>query len=339
VNHYLDAENFEIGGHTDVGRRAQNEDTFLIDRELGLIVVADGVGGHQSGQVASRLTCEVLQREIAAGANLGQAIDQANREVIEAVQRGDGKPGMGSTVVALLLTQDGYDIAWVGDSRAYLWDGKLSLLTRDHSLVEAQLAAGRISLEEARTHRLRNVILQAVGLQEPGKLDIGTNAGKLAPDSCLLLCSDGVTDPLDNAQLCQLLSERTSAVDTCRRMIDKALQCGGRDNATAVLIYPHAFPQDPPAVLEPLRVAWVYDPETAEYAGLPDVTMHHPDYGSEAANTQVLRGIPIPDDLPSPSDPISGENRDVTNRTTGRRYIWLAALLGMLALVLVYAVR
>lgn len=288
----VDTKHLDIGGHSDVGRRERNEDTYVIDRELGLIIVADGVGGHQSGDVASLLTCEVLQREVAAGANLNEAIDRANTAVIAAVQTGKGKAGMGSTVVAVLLTEGGYELAWVGDSRIYLWDGKLSLLTRDHSFVETQLASGLVSREEARTHPRRNVILQAVGSQATGRLDVGTNRGPLAPNSCLLLCSDGITDPLDSARLCQLLSHRTSATDTCQRIVTMALQCGGRDNATAVLIAHNGNPQDTTGIRPPDQVVWVYDPLTAHYEGLPDVTLHHPDDQSVAENTPVLRVNP-----------------------------------------------
>lgn len=292
MNPFVDAIHLDIGGHSDVGRRERNEDTYLIDRDLGLIVVADGVGGHQSGDVASLITCEVLQREVAAGASLTQAIDSANTAVIAAVQTGKGKAGMGSTVVAVLLTESGYELAWVGDSRIYLWDGKLRLLTRDHSFVETQLASGLISLKDARTHPRRNVILQAVGSRATGHLDVGTNRGPLAPGSCLLLCTDGITEPLDSAQLCQLLSHRSAATDTCQRIVTTAIQCGGRDNATAVLIAHNGNPQDTSGARPPDQVVWVYDPLTAKYEGLAEVTLRHPDDQSVAEQTQVPRVNP-----------------------------------------------
>jgi PPM family protein phosphatase len=272
MNPIVAVEHLEIGGHTDKGRRERNEDTYLIDRELGLSIVADGVGGHQSGEIASLLTCEVIKREIAAGSRLRAAIDRANTEVIDAVRTGRGKAGMGSTVVAVLMADNSYELAWVGDSRIYLWDGKLHLLTRDHSFVEAQRASGQISLQEARIHPRRHVILQAVGSQATGNLDIGTNSGELAPNTCLLLCSDGITDPLDDEQLCQLLSHRTTTDETCQRIVTMALRCGGSDNATAVLIAHDGIPEDPPRIMAPAQVVWVYDPVTAKYEGLPAVT-------------------------------------------------------------------
>ena len=333
MNQSVDTQYLEIGGHTDLGQRKHNEDTFLTDPELGLIIVADGVGGHQAGEVASSLTCEVLQREIAAGSNLSKAISVANTEAIEAVKSGRGKTGMGSTVVAVLMTENSYELAWVGDSRAYLWDGKLSLLTRDHSLVEAQLASGQISMEEARNHPRKNVILQAVGLQREGNLDIGTNFGQLAPGSCLLLCSDGISDPLDNQQLCQLLSGKTTAEETCRRMIDTALQCGGRDNATAVLIVHKGPPQATLQGSGP-AVVWVYDPETGDLEGLPDVTIRT----ISNTQTQVHRVKPSAA-TPAVTMADAGEKIDAGRRTRRSRYFWLIALLGTLAIGLVYSLR
>jgi serine/threonine protein phosphatase PrpC len=336
VNQFVDLQDLEIGGHTDVGRRDHNEDTFLIDRELGLVVVADGVGGHQSGEIASELTCEVIQREITAGANLAQAIDSANREVIAAVETGKGKPGMGSTVVAFLITEHGYELAWVGDSRAYLWDGKLSLLTRDHSFVEAQLASGQISLEEARTHPRRNVILQAVGLQAEGTLDIGINSGQLAPDTCLLLCSDGLTDPLDNAQLSQLLNQRSSADETCHNMVEMALQGGGRDNTTAVLIVSNSSAEDSSLIAEPARVVWVYDPETADYEAVSESTVRQRGDDNPGVQTQVQRVKPASTSSALPADLTSGNSQQVKRRSAAWRYFWLAVLLGTLAIGLAY---
>ncbi len=354
MNPFVDARNLEFGGHTEKGARERNEDTYLIDRELGLAVLADGVGGHQCGEVASAITCAVLQREIAAGANLGTAIQRANTEVIAAVHSGEGKPGMAATVVAVHMTAHGYELAWVGDSRIYLWDGKLSLLTRDHSLVATELDSGRISLEEARTHPRRNVILQAVGSQATGHLDVGRNFGQLAPNSCLLLCSDGITDPLDSAQLCQLLSHRTGADETCERMVNRALQCGGTDNATAVLIAYNGTAYEPPRRMPPEWVApdrvapdwvapdwvvWVYDPDTASYTGLPDVTLRNGDQGSDALTTEILRVQPgSATSVRSPAIALAARMEGY-GRGREWRYALLAALFGALAAGLAYLLR
>ncbi len=338
MNRFVAAEHLDIGGYSDVGQREQNEDTYLIDRELGLVIVADGIGGHQCGEVASAITCAVIQREIAAGATLATAITRANNEVINAVHSGSGKPGMGSTVIAVLLTPGGYELAWVGDSRIYLWDGKLSLLTRDHSLVQSQLASGQISMEEARTHPHRHVILQAVGSQAAGQLEIGTNAGRLSPNSCLLLCSDGITDPLDSAQLCQVLRCSATADETCERLVTMALQCGGKDNATALLIAYRGVANDPPQPMAPDQVVWVYDPATSTYAGLPDRTVRHVDYKVEIERSPVQHSKPTPArPLLSPARAVTGES-DTDRRSATWRFFWLTTLLGTLAVAVVWSV-
>lgn len=226
------------------------------------MIVADGVGGQHSGAVASKITCEVIQREIAAGLDLRTAVLRANAGVLAGVASGRGKAGMASTVVAARFTSAGYELAWVGDSRIYLWDGRLRLLTRDHSYVEQQIADGLITREEARHHPRRNIILQAVGTAS-GNLEIGSNRGRLAPGACLLLCSDGITDPLDSPELCALLGRRTTAQATCERLVEAAFQAGGKDNITALLACYCGNAGEPHGNGSPEHVVWTYDPETA----------------------------------------------------------------------------
>ena len=113
-------------GRTDIGKRNHNEDAFLVDESLGLLVVADGVGGHRVGDIASAITCESIYREVAAGNALHDAISRANVDVRLAVEEDQGRDRMASTVVALHFDGAGYSIAWVGDSRAYLWDGAIT---------------------------------------------------------------------------------------------------------------------------------------------------------------------------------------------------------------------
>jgi protein phosphatase len=137
-------------------------------------------------------------------------------------------------------------------------------LSRDHSYVEQELTNGRITREEARAHPRRNVILQAVGTRS-GNLEIGSNGGQLAPGTCLLLCSDGVTDPLDSPQLCALLSQRTGAEETCQRLVDAAYQAGGKDNITALLVEHTGHADESHEGRAPDHVVWVYDPKTGRY--------------------------------------------------------------------------
>ncbi|NND68576.1 MAG: serine/threonine-protein phosphatase [Halioglobus sp.] len=317
----------KTSGYTDVGKRKHNEDAFLIDRELGLYVVADGVGGHHSGEVASALTIEVIQREVAAGKDLDTAIQAANQAVIEGVSSGKGKAGMATTVVALKLSGTRFEVAWIGDSRAYLWDGKLALLTRDHSFVEMQLAAGRITQEEARVHPRRHVIMQAIGLQMEGRLNVGHNSGELGEGNSLLLCSDGVTDPLDSEQLSHLLGRDTALEQTCNNLVETALQCGGKDNATAVVLAYHRDADKDLAPGSAREVVWVYNPDTGEYEGLPDTT---PEINLE--ETQVMRVSP------SSAKPEEAHDSGGHAGGIGWQYIWGVAIVGTaLGLALVYA--
>ncbi|QIB66137.1 protein phosphatase 2C domain-containing protein [Kineobactrum salinum] len=261
-------------GETDVGRREHNEDAFLIDHQLGLMVVADGVGGHQAGEVASQITCEVLARDVHESNDLEPAIRSANLEVHDAVAGGRGKQGMATTVVAAQFSGAHYQLAWVGDSRGYLWDGQLKLLTRDHSYVEALLEKGQITFEEARRHPRKNVIVQAIGLQEEDKLRVGTNQGVLLPGQILALCSDGLSDVLDCDRFASVLAQDLPLEERCRILVMAAVEQGGRDNVTLVLVEGLAGGGSDAAAdaaaLEP-DVVWRYDPASGEYHGLPEL--------------------------------------------------------------------
>lgn len=289
------------------------------------------MGGAQCGEVASAITCEVLQREIAAGADLNAAVTAANDGVLAAVASGRGNSGMASTVVAARLAASDYELAWVGDSRVYLWDGKLHLLSRDHSFVEQELASGRITREEARTHPRRHVILQAIGTVS-GQLDIGANRGRLAPGNCLLLCSDGITDALDSPRLCELLGHWTGAQDTCQRLVEAAFEAGGKDNITALLVANTRRAQDAREGRAPEHVVWVYDPKTARYEDPHGPTVSHPSSAQEA-----IRAAPPAAASPTPPSP-GATTPHASVGARARHCYWLAALLGALALVLAWAV-
>jgi serine/threonine protein phosphatase PrpC len=256
-------------GATRVGQRRDNEDAFLLDPPHGLAVVADGVGGHQAGEVASAITCEVIQREVAAGRSIDEGIRAANREVMSAVALGRGKAGMASTVVVAQFHGADYQLAWVGDSRAYLWDGQLKLLTRDHSYVQSLLARGQITLAQARDHPRRNVIVQAVGLQGDGQLAVGSNRGRLAPGEVLLLCSDGLSDVLDSPAMVEILRTGQSPAECCEALVDAALRARGRDNITAILLPGSEHGSAGEAPLP--EVIWSYDPRSGGYRGLPEL--------------------------------------------------------------------
>jgi len=256
-------------GATDVGRRKHNEDAFFIDTDLGLMLVADGVGGHQAGEVASAITCATLAQEAAGGESLDTAIRSANREIMAAVQQGQGREGMATTVVATRIHGADYELAWVGDSRAYLYDGKLKLLTRDHSLVEALVARGEITQEEAKDHPQRNVIVQAVGLQAEDNLRVGFNRGQLQAGEILILCSDGMSDILDNQTIVEILTGDGDLESRCQKLVSTSIEQGGRDNSTVVLVEGVETLANGADVLP--EVVWSYDPASGQVSGTREV--------------------------------------------------------------------
>jgi serine/threonine protein phosphatase PrpC len=229
----------EFGHLTHVGlRRELNEDTYYGDSELGLWLVADGMGGHESGEVASALAREAIVREVRRGAPLAQAIRTADEEIIRASrQRGDSLP-MGTTVVAARVAGRRFEVAWVGDSRVYLWrEGKLAQLSQDHSYVQELIARGEISVEQARSHPHRNVVTQALGVTDPQQLNVETLSGELDAGMQLLLCSDGLTEEVDDARIAQALARQDCSAQECvDELVAAALDGGGSDNVTVVLV-------------------------------------------------------------------------------------------------------
>lgn len=234
-----------LGLQSNVGRvRRHNEDSFAARDDLGLWVVADGMGGAAAGEVASAIVVEVVPRAVERGADLSQALAEANRSILDAVASGRGKPGMGSTAVAARLSGSNYTIAWVGDARAYLWSDGLQRLSHDHSRVQELLDAGLISEAEARSHPHRNVITRVLGGPDGTVADAEQVTGSLKPGEGLLLCSDGLTSEVRDEEIAGVLSSHPAlnrpegaqgqaAVDG---LVSLALEHGGTDNVTVVLV-------------------------------------------------------------------------------------------------------
>jgi serine/threonine protein phosphatase PrpC len=243
-------------GKTDTGRKRQgNEDSIGLFDGLGLYVVADGMGGHAAGEVASRVAVEAIRDwlkdshivkvldsasgaavEEDAGQKLLGAIERANREVLRQAAADPKLAGMGATVVAALLSDDALHIAHVGDSRVYLFRGsELERLTRDHSMVEDMVAAGQITALQARTHPFRNVVTRALGTKEavePGLSRLVPKAGDV-----VLLCSDGLTGMLEDAAIAEVLSANIgSPFSSAEALVKAANKAGGDDNVSVVLL-------------------------------------------------------------------------------------------------------
>ena len=232
----------EFGHLTHVGLRRQlNEDSYYGDSELGLWLVADGMGGHEYGEVASAIARESIVREVRDGTPLAQAIRIADEEIMRTSRRRHDALPMGTTVVAARISGNRFEVAWVGDSRIYLWrDVQLAQLSQDQSYVKELIANGAITHEQARSHPHRNVVTQALGVTDPRNLNVETMTGELRPGMQLLLCSDGLTEEVDDRSIAQVLEQDDCSAQECvDRLVAAALDGGGSDNVTVVLVRRH----------------------------------------------------------------------------------------------------
>ena len=225
---------------THAGRRdGSNQDAIGWNERLGLWFVADGMGGHERGQVASALVKETLL-EWEAGTDLTERVLEAHHAVMRAGSSRGEQSNMGSTVVCARLDAQKCEIVWVGDSRGYLWRrGSLSRLTRDHSYVESLRQGERISEEQARLHPEANVLTQTLGMGNtiPSRVVI-----ELQARDWIILCSDGLTSELDDATIADLLTGSPTPQAATERLLDAALAHGGRDNVSIIVV--------------PSRVSW-----------------------------------------------------------------------------------
>jgi len=229
----------EFGHLTHPGlHRELNEDTYYGDAGLGLWLVADGMGGHAHGELASALARDAIVREIRRGAELEPAIRAADRDIEQVSHQRPEPHPMGTTVVAALIRDQRFQIAWVGDSRGYLYrDGRLTRLSHDHTYIQSLIRAGVINRAQARRHPQRNVVTQALGVTAPEHLSVDTLSGELAPGSQLLLCSDGLSEDVRDAQIAGILAEPDWSAQECvDALVAAALDNGGADNITVVLI-------------------------------------------------------------------------------------------------------
>lgn len=224
----------EYDAKTHPGRvRDHNEDNIFGSSECGLWIVADGMGGHACGEVASEIVVDRLRTLISAGESLASAIDLAHQAVTEHAEINTQAKGMGATVVVMSSVNEHYTIAWVGDSRAYRLRGnRLELLTRDHSYLE-WLKDNGITVEEARKHPKRNVITQSIGVGEPRP---DTVDGDCQPGDRYLLCSDGLNDELTDEEICSILQSSANSGEITEQMINAALEKGGRDNISVIVV-------------------------------------------------------------------------------------------------------
>ena len=222
---------------TNPGRkRGNNEDCFLSLPEHCLWMVADGMGGHEAGEVASAIVSQTLARH--SDKSLADAIQTAHKDILQAAAQGIGAEGMGSTIVALRHRGESYEIAWVGDSRAYSYSDEngLQALTTDHSYVQMLLQSGAIGPAEAEQHPDKNIITQCLGSQELDDVKVDTLTRPWQPRQWLLLCSDGLSDELSSADMEKILRRCASPAQATRALMNAALKAGGKDNITIQVV-------------------------------------------------------------------------------------------------------
>lgn len=230
------------GSRTEIGNvREHNEDSLTVLPPL--FAVADGMGGHEAGEVASEITINTLNDLAPQSADaeaLARAVVAANLNVIKAPSQGVGREGMGTTLTAAILEKERLVIAQVGDSRAYLLhNGSLQQLTRDHSLMADMIEAGQLTEAEARVHPNRSVITRAIGSDphmQPDFYELNVETGDR-----LLLCSDGICGMIEDHEIASIMRQAPSAQSCADQLVEAALAAGGFDNATAVVVDVEGF--------------------------------------------------------------------------------------------------
>jgi protein phosphatase len=256
-----------MGAATDVGRvRDGNEDAYLVDDVMGLVAVADGIGGHRAGEVASATAIEALRSAITSGRTLREAIEDANEAVFAKAQTDINLRGMGTTLtVGTLVAGNTILLGHVGDSRGYLLhDGELRQVTVDHSLVEELVQEGRLTADEAAVHPQRSIITRSIGT-DPA-VDVDVYPVELSVGDRVLLCSDGLTDMVHPEEIAATLRREDDPARASAALVDAANQAGGVDNITVVIVAvtdeaPVAPRPDPVAPIEAVEVE---EPPAAE---------------------------------------------------------------------------
>jgi protein phosphatase len=256
------AMEMEFGAQSDTGCvRQNNEDSYGVAAEMNLFILSDGMGGLEAGEVASRLAVDtVLARcreaeknpslplagepiEGVSGASnqLASAIRSANEAVYRTAQQSAGERGMGATIVAVWCADERMSVAHVGDSRIYrLRGGELEQLTRDHSFVAEQVRHGKMTEEEAASSTMQNVLVRALGIDPTVEVDVSEEL--LMESDTVLLCSDGLTRELSDAQIAAVLGKFDDPQAAARQLVDMAKQAGGGDNVTVIVLRRAAKP-------------------------------------------------------------------------------------------------
>ena len=242
----------KMAGATDIGqRRDNNEDNILVDRHHYLAIIADGMGGHNAGEVASQIATDVTSQFLIAGLHIEgksegafstaeplqdlmeKSIQLANRKIVEESGNDEEKSGMGTTIACLLFCNNWFVIGNIGDSRCYRFrDGKISQLSEDHSWIQGMIEQGRIKKEDAKHHPQRGLLLQALG---NSKVEPYFTTGCLQVGDVYVLCSDGLTEVVSNNTIGFVLNQDGSPQKTADKLVELANENGGPDNISVVV--------------------------------------------------------------------------------------------------------
>jgi protein phosphatase len=234
----------ESCGRTDVGlQRVNNEDAFVSSPDPGLLALADGMGGAASGEVASGIFADTVRELLSSGPppveeEAGELVRRtflvANQRIRELADRETGHKGMGCTGEIVVFTGEGYVVGHVGDSRVYLFrGGRLRQMTKDHSFVQEQVDQGVLTPEQARVHAYRHMLLRAVGIHDTLAVDL--ISGKAYQGDLFLVCSDGLSDMVEDSRIEETLASDLSLEEKADRLVRDACDAGGHDNVTVVL--------------------------------------------------------------------------------------------------------
>lgn len=243
--------NYDFHAQTDPGlTRSNNEDCFLFDKSCGIAVLADGMGGYNAGEVASSMATTLIAAELTRWLTrsdalqqadefcrlLAVSVDKANQEILRAANANAGYKGMGTTVVVGVFHADQLFLTHVGDSRCYrLRGGVLTQITKDHSMLQEQVDAGLMTAAHAALAPGRNLLTRALGVES--RLPLEVRIHPVEADDLYLMCSDGLTDMVDDASIASLLSQTTAIAQRTSALIHLANAKGGRDNVTVMLIH------------------------------------------------------------------------------------------------------
>ena len=248
--HFPVSMTIEIHAAVDPGRaRSNNEDSVATDESVALAVLADGMGGYNAGEVASSMATSFISSEMgrwlreassqASDAEVRRAmdicVDNANRAIFNAANANPQYAGMGTTLVVAVLRTNQLRLGHVGDSRTYRWrDGELAQITRDHSLLQEQIDAGLITPEQAAFSANKNLVTRAVGVEDTVLLE--SHLHETLPGDLYLMCSDGLSDMLDDAMIARLLQTNEALPAAGQALIDAANEAGGKDNISLILV-------------------------------------------------------------------------------------------------------